>query len=139
MSYLLDTCLISEATKPKPNAAVIEWIRGAEPESLYVSVLSLGEIERGVERLGEGQRKRHLRIWLEQVREESAGRVLGIDDRVATEWGRMSARAEARGEILPVIDALLGATAAVHGLTIVTRNTSDLVRTGAPILDPWAP
>jgi len=104
---------------------------------MYLSVLTLGEIEKGIERLASSARKRALRKWLERVRTESEGRVIAVDDAIATEWGRLLARAEKRGHTLPVIDAMLGATALVRGLTVVTRNNSDIARTGASIFDPW--
>ncbi|MFI5307523.1 MAG: type II toxin-antitoxin system VapC family toxin [Polyangiales bacterium] len=139
MSYLLDTCVVSEPTKPRPSPDVIDWLRNEDPESCYLSVLTLGELEKGIERLASGARKRALRRWLETVRAEAADRVIAVDDAIATEWGRALARAEKQGQALPVIDALLGATAIVRGLTVVTRNGSDIARTGAAILDPWGP
>jgi predicted nucleic acid-binding protein len=138
VSYLLDTCVVSEPTKPRPSPAVLDWLRAVDPESCYLSVLTLGEIEKGIERLAAGGRRRALRHWLEGVRAEAVDRVVVVDDAIATEWGRLLARAEKRGDVLPVIDALLGATAIVRGLTVVTRNSSDIVRTGAAIFDPWA-
>ncbi len=137
MSYLLDTCVISEPTKPRPSASVLAWLRTVDASSLYLSVLTIGELERGVERLVDGARKRHLRRWLEDVRGESAERLLPVTDAIATEWGRVLASAEKRGRVPPVVDALIAATAIVHGLTVVTRNTSDVAGSGAPILDPW--
>jgi toxin FitB len=137
VSYLLDTCVISEPTKPKPATSVLDWIRSADSEALYLSVLTLGEIERGVARIPDSQRKRRLRNWFEQLRSESEGRILDVNEAVAIEWGRIAARAETQGITIPVVDALLGATAIVNGLTVVTRNTSDIVRTGVPVVDPW--
>jgi predicted nucleic acid-binding protein len=137
MSYLLDTCVVSEPTKPRPAASVVAWVRTARPESLYLSVLTLGELEQGIGKLSDGRRRRELTSWLESVRWAADGRILPVDDTVAIEWGRMLARSERQGQTLPVVDALLGATAIVHGLTVVTRNTSDIVRTGAQVIDPW--
>ncbi|MBI2395363.1 MAG: type II toxin-antitoxin system VapC family toxin [Deltaproteobacteria bacterium] len=137
MSYLLDTCVVSEPTKPRPSAAVLAWLRSVDPDALHVSVITIGELERGIERLPDGARRRALRGWLEQLRGEATSRLLPVTDAVATEWGRLMAAAERRGAVLPVMDALIGATAIVHGLTVVTRNTSDIGRTGAAMLDPW--
>ena len=137
MSYLVDTCVVSEPTKPRPAPGVVAWLREADPDSLFLSVLTLGEIEKGIERLLASKRKRELRRWFERVRAEAGDRMIAIDDAIAIEWGRLLAYAEKRGDVLPAIDALLGATAIVHGLTVVTRNTSDIRRSGAPILDPW--
>ena len=137
MSYLVDTCVVSEPTKPRPAPGVVAWLRDADPDSLFLSVLTLGEIEKGIERLLASKRKRELRSWFERVRAEAGDRIIAVDEAISIEWGRLLARAEKRGDVLPAIDALLGATAAVHGLTVVTRNSSDIGRTGAPILDPW--
>jgi toxin FitB len=137
MSYLLDTCVVSELTKPRPAAQVVDWLTAADAETLHLSVLTLGELEKGVERLPSSTKKSRLRQWLEQVRAEAEGRIIAIDDPIATQWGRLLARAESEGEPLPVLDALLGATAVVRGFTLVTRNTSHIARTGAAILDPW--
>jgi predicted nucleic acid-binding protein len=137
MSYLLDTCVISEQTKSRPAPSVVAWLKGADPEALHLSVLTLAELEKGVERLPVGAQKTRLRRWVGQVRAESAERIIAVDDAIATEWGRMLARAETSGHPLPVIDAMIGATAIVHGLSVVTRNTSDIARTGAAIVDPW--
>jgi toxin FitB len=138
VSYLVDTCVASEPTKPRPTPSVVAWLQEADPESLFLSVLTLGEIEKGIERLPVSKRRRELRRWFEHVRAEAADRIIAVDDVIAVEWGRLLVRAEKRGDRLPVIDALLGASAIVHGLTVVTRNSSDIRRTGAPILDPWA-
>jgi predicted nucleic acid-binding protein len=137
MSYLLDTCVVSEQTKPQPATPVVEWLRAVDPEALYLSVLTLGELEKGIERLSAGTRKVKLRKWLEELRAKSAGRIIAIDDPIATQWGHLLARTEGKGAPLPVIDALIGATAIVRGLTVVTRNRSDIARTGAAIVDPW--
>lgn len=139
MSYLLDTCVVSEPTKPRPAAPVLAWLRSVDAGSMHLSVLTIGELERGIERLADGARKRGLRSWLEELRGEAQERLLPVTDAIATEWGRLLASAEKRGGVLPVVDALIGATAIVHGLTVVTRNTSDIARTGAAILDPWRP
>jgi toxin FitB len=137
VSYLLDTCVVSEPTRPRPATSVIAWLQSTAPESLYLSVLTLGELEKGIERLSDGRRRKQLRQWLQAIRVASEERILGVDDAIATEWGRMLARGENQGRPLPVIDALLAATAIVHGLTVVTRNSSDIARTGAALLDPW--
>jgi predicted nucleic acid-binding protein len=139
MSYLVDTCVLSELTYPRPAAAVVAWLREADPDSLYVSSLTLGEIEKGVERLATGSKKARLRRWAEELCTEWRDRIVSVDEVVAIEWGRLLARAETRGQSLPVIDALIGASAVVRGLTVVTRNESDIARTGAAIFDPWQP
>ena len=99
----------------------------------------MGELEKGIERLAAGKRKQELRAWLERIQTTTEGRVLDVDSPVAREWGRLLARAEQQGQPLPAIDALIAATAVVHGLVVVTRNTADMVPTGARVLNPWQP
>lgn len=137
MSYLIDTCALSEFTKARPAASVDAWFAGVADGSDYVSVLTLGELEKGITKLTSSRRRSTLERWFADLRERFAGRILGIDESIALEWGRLSARCEATGQPVPVIDALLGATAIVNGLSVVTRNASDIARTGAPIIDPW--
>lgn len=103
----------------------------------YVSVLTIGELEKGIARLGSTKRRAELERWFAEIRTRFAGRTLDVDTAVALEWGRLSARADTSGKTVPVIDALIAATAIVHGLTIVTRNASDIARAGAPVIDPW--
>ena len=137
MGYLIDTCALSEFTKPRPSASVDRWFASVADGHEFVSVLTLGELEKGISKLGSTRRRTDLERWFGALRERFDGRVLGIDDAVALEWGRLSARVERDGRPVPVVDALIAATAIVHGLAVVTRNTSDIVRTGAPVVDPW--
>jgi predicted nucleic acid-binding protein len=137
VKYLLDTCVLSEMTKPRPSESVVRWLERAAEDALAVSVLTVGELEKGVRRLAAGERRRALERWLEEICRGYSERLVDVGAEVATEWGRIAAKAEGRGEPLPVIDALIGATAIVHRLTVVTRNTADIGRTGARVLDPW--
>jgi hypothetical protein len=137
MAYLLDTCAISEFTRPKPSRTVEAWFATLPEGRDFVSVLTIGELEKGIASLTSSRRRTSLEKWFGELRDRLAGRVLPIDDAVALEWGRMSARAHAAGAPLAVIDSLIAATAIVHGLTVVTRNVVDMVRTGVPIIDPW--
>lgn len=138
MSFLLDTCVISELAREAPATGVLAWIESAEESTLFLSVLTFGELEKGIARLPSSARRRKIEAW---VRDELAGRfsgrVLPIDRAVAERWGQISGASEARGKPLPVIDALIAATAVVHGLTVVTRNTTDFERCGVKCLDPW--
>jgi hypothetical protein len=102
-------------------------------------VLTLGELEKGVAKLATSKRRAALERWFAELRDRFATRVIPVDEAVALEWGRISARSELAGRPLPSIDALIAATAIVHGLRLVTRNASDIARTGAPIVDPWEP
>ncbi|HWO22256.1 MAG TPA: type II toxin-antitoxin system VapC family toxin [Kofleriaceae bacterium] len=137
MSYLLDTCALSEFTKPKPAPSVDQWFASTPDDATFISVLTLGELEKGIHRLTSSKRRSTLERWFSDLRDRFEGRILGLDEACALEWGRISARCEAAGQPIPVVDALLAATAIVHGLGIVTRNTSDIARAGAPIIDPW--
>ena len=124
--------------KRRPHAGVVAWLTEVDEASICVSVLTLGEIEKGIEKLPDGKRNRALAAWLRAaLRERFAGRILEVSEDIALSWGRIQGSAEARGEALPVVDSLLAATARVHDLTVVTRNDTDVARAGAPTLDPW--
>ena len=139
MNYLLDTCVISELIKPRPDKKVIRWIDGVDERKLFLSVLTLGELEKGIARLPESARKEDLRRWLEQdLAARFAGRIIPIDAAVAAAWGRMQGAAELVGVRLPVIDALMAASAQVCRMSVVTRNVADLERCGTTVINPWA-
>ncbi len=138
MSYLLDTCVISELARPAPDAGVVRWLEQADETGLYLSVLTLGELEKGIARLAASARRKKIESWVrEELAERFSGRLLAVDQRVAERWGRLSGDSESRGEPLPVIDALIAATSLVHGLEVATRNTADLERCGALCFNPW--
>ncbi len=103
-----------------------------------MSVLTLGELRKGIDRLSEGARRTRLENWLDcDLRLRFSGRWLSVDEEVAERWGLIMANAANRGLALPVIDGLIAATALIHGMTVVTRNVSDLQGTGAPVMNPW--
>jgi hypothetical protein len=136
VSYLIDTNVISELARPKPAASVMAWFAEVADEDLHLSVLTLGELRRGVERLPPGTRKEKLRTWLEDELPAWFGaRLLLVDASVADIWGRLQAAAE---RTLPAIDSLLAATAIHHGLRLVTRNTADFEVAALRIVDPWS-
>ena len=138
MRYLLDTCVLSELVKPKPEAAVVGWVEGQDEHRLFLSVITLGELHKGVAKLPAGRRREQLETWIEEdLAGRFRGRVLPVDSAVAATSGVILGEAEVGGRSLPVIDALIGATAKVHGCVVVTRNVADLERTGAEVLDPW--
>ena len=135
MSYLIATCVISELVRPKPDAAVLDWFANTPDEALFLSVLTLGEIRKGVEKLPEPQRREKLRIWLEHdLRDWFGPRILPIGPDVADHWGRLLAQA---GRPVPAIDSLLAATALHHDLRLVTRNTKDFNYAGLEAINPW--
>ena len=138
MNYLLDTCVIAELARPIPAPRVLEWVESAEESALYLSVLTFGELEKGIARLPASARRRKIEAWVrEELSERFSGRVLAIDATVAERWGQWSGLSEVRGKPLPVIDALIAATALVQGLEVVTRNTADFERCGAHCVNPW--
>lgn len=134
MSYLIDTNVLSELRRRDPDVNVVRWMADRPATTLYLSVLTLGELRKGVEGLPEGNRKRRLLDWLEvELPTFFAGRILPVDATVAVRWGRLLAQA---GRPLPAIDSLLAATALAHGLTLVTRNLRDFQHPDLTVLDP---
>lgn len=135
MSYLIDTCAVSELARPTPEPRVVQWFNAAPPTALFVSVLTLAEIRKGVEKLPDGQRRARIAAWLDiELPEWFGDRVLSVDAAVADEWGRLTAQVT---PALPAVDGLIAATALHHRLTIVTRNVNDFSRSGADIVNPW--
>lgn len=138
MRFLIDTNVVSELLRTAPSDRVMAWLNAQPPLDVAMSVLTIGEIERGMALLPAGRRRTALERWIGQdVPQQFQGRLLAVDEAVAREWGRLSARSSTSGRTLPVIDGLLLATAAVHGLTFVTRNESDCAARGIPVLNPW--
>lgn len=136
--FLLDTNVISELTKPRPEPRVTSWIRKTSEELLYLSVLTLGEIRKGIVKVAEPSRRMSLESWLDRdVVLRFAGRILAVDQRIADRWGQISGWAALRNKPIPVIDSLLAATALEHNLILVTRNTNDVAGHGAEIFNPW--
>lgn len=138
--FLLDTNCISEAVRVRPDPNVENWVRAAEQELLYLSVLTLGEIRKGLAGLAQGKRRTRLETWLEvELQFRFSGRILPIDVGVADRWGLLEADAKRKGKPLSTIDGLLAATAVHHNLTIVTRNVGDFNGLSVPVLNPWEP
>lgn len=138
MKYLLDTCLISELVKKEPIAAVVNWLDEQDEQALFLSVLTLGELQKGINKLSGSTRKDELQAWVEHdLAERFAGRILDLDMETALAWGMLQGDAERRGEKLPVMDSLIAATATAHGLIVVTRNVKDIERCRAKVFNPW--
>ena len=138
--FLLDTNCISELVRPKPDPRVIEWMEAADEAMLYLSVLTVGEIRKGLAGLAQGKRRTHLETWLEvELQARFAGRIVPIDASIADRWGLIAAEAKRKGKALSVIDGLLAATALHHNLTVVSRNVSDFMNTQVQVLNPWEP
>ena len=137
MSYLIDTNVISELRKgARADLRVVDWFAGLAEDDLYLSVLTVGEIRKGIERIRLRDRRAaaSLERWLHEVIDAHRDRILPIDQTVAEEWGRLNVP-----DPLPVVDGLLAATAAVHGLVLATRNVKNLLRTGVSLLNPFEP
>lgn len=137
--FLLDTNVISELVRPKPEPAVISWINAADESLLYLSVLTLGEIRKGIASVRAASRRAALENWYSgELLARFSGQILPIDESVADRWGRLTASAAARKHTLPVIDGLLAATAIDHNLTFVTRNTKDVSMLDVSLFNPWS-
>ncbi len=130
--YLIDTNVVSEARRGSPQATA--WLRSVDPHGIHLSALTLGEIMRGIalKQKSDPKAAGHLAAWLRKLRHDHADRILPVDDQIAVEWGRISA-IRPRGDI----DGLIAATAIVHDLILVTRNTADFDDTGASVINPW--
>lgn len=133
--YLLDTNALSEGARPTPNTGYLAWVGATLIEETFISIITLAEIEFGIERLPEGGRRRRLQAWRNDIVDRAyRGRVVPVDASVATAWAKIEARAP---KTIPAFDALIAATALAHGLTVVTRNERNFRTTGVTLLNPW--
>jgi predicted nucleic acid-binding protein len=136
--FLLDTNCISELVRVKPEPSVLEWMEAADEGLLYLSVLTLGEIRKGLAGLPQSKRRTRLEAWLEvELQARFSGRILPIDAAVADRWGVLASDAKRKGKALSTIDALLAATALHYNLTVVSRNVSAFANKQVPVLNPW--
>jgi len=138
MNFLLDTNVITEPMKAQPNAGVLAWLAKVDEDSVFLSVVTITELRYGVERLAVGRRRDRLDGWLRKdLSSRFEGRILPIDLEIADACGRLVARSESAGRPIEPRDAFIAATAAVHGLTLVTRNASDFEATVKAVVTPW--
>ena len=136
--YLLDIDCISEVVRPNPEPRVLSWLEATDERLLYLSVLTLGEIRKGVAALPQSKRRRRLESWLElELQSRFSGRVLPIDAAIADRWGILTVEARQKGLGIATIDGLLAATALHFNLTLVSRNINDFASTPVLLLDPW--
>jgi predicted nucleic acid-binding protein len=136
--FLLDTNCISELIRLKPEPRVVEWMEAADEAMLYLSVLTVGEVRKGLAGLAQGKRRAHLETWLAvELQARFAGRILPIDAAIADRWALIAAEAKRRGKALPIIDGLLAATALHHNLTVISRDTTDFSNAQVQVLNPW--
>lgn len=138
MSYLLDTCVLSDLASKRPDPHVLHWIDSIDPDRVYMSVVTVGEIQKGIEKLRDAGRKEILTAWLhEDLLVRFQDRLTVLDTPILLAWGTLMARLEAQGRPMPAIDSLLAATALYHRFVLVTRNEADFQHTGLVILNPW--
>lgn len=137
--FLLDTNVLSEfKRRGAPDPRVSDWLKATDPDLLWASVLSFGEIRKGIERLAAGKRRTELEAWVEHDLEQwFEERVLQVTKAIAERWGVLSARALGKGTPLPNIDGLIAASAIEHDLTLVTRNVKNFIGLGVAIFNPW--
>jgi predicted nucleic acid-binding protein len=134
----LDTCVISELIKKEKNNKVVKWIKKRKESSLFISVLTVGEIQKGISKLPDSYKKEYLKTWIDNdLKKRFAGRILEITEEIATSWGEIQAKSESEGKKMPAIDSLIAATAIKNNLTVVTRNEKDIENSGCKSINPW--
>ena len=137
MKALLDTNILAELVKPNGNPAVHAALAEIPTANVFLSVLTVGEIVKGIALLAPGAKKKHLTKWLAGIESDYGERVLPLDSETARIWGELTARAQKKGIIVPPTDGLIAATALRHGLHVMTRNTKDFEASGVLVIDPW--
>jgi predicted nucleic acid-binding protein len=138
MNYLLDTCVISEFVARLPTEKVVSWLAKLDPETVYLSVVTLGEIQKGIEKLPDSKRKEALRIWMkDDLLVRFHDRLLPLEIGEMLTWGTLISKIEAQGAPMPLIDSLIAATALHHDLVVVTRDQNDFAPSGVRLLNPW--
>ncbi len=138
MNYLLDTCVISEFVAPQPTGKVVNWLAKLDPETVFLSVVTLGEIQKGIEKLPASKRKEALRTWLkEDLLVRFHDRLLPLEIGEMLAWGTLISKVEAKGAPMPLIDSLIAATALHHDLVVVTRDQDDFAPSGVRLINPW--
>ena len=138
MKVLLDTCVISELVTKKPNPGVIDFVDSLDADNVFLSVITIGEITKGIEKLPNSRRKTNLRTWLQDdLLVRFYDNIIPLDTDIITSWGELTAHLELQGKPMPAIDSLIAATALAGKMTLVTRNVSDFNAAGVEILNPW--
>lgn len=138
MSYLLDTCALSEMVKKVPDPGFTQWITGQRSDSLYISVVSIAEIRQGIVRLADVNKQKRLRNWILGIKEKYQSRLLPVDVAVAETYGQIQGKAMKKGRPVSVQDCWIAATALTHSLPVVTRDDAGLASTRALVFNPWA-
>lgn len=138
MNYLLDTCVISELVKLSPDERVIDWINSTPNERLFLSVITIGEVRKGLTKLPNSKKKNQLTNWLNTLLEDYQSRIYSIDLTVAENWGIIQGKAENDGNPIASVDAMIASVAYTYNLILVTRNEKDFISSNVTILNPWA-
>lgn len=140
MSFLIDTCCISELSKKQPDRNVVSWFSSHDETEMHLSVITFGELIKGVEKLSASKKKAELNQWISyDLKQRFRNRILDISMTEVKKWGEILAVCGNKGTPVPAIDALIASTALVHDLTVVTRNNNDMQPTGVDIVNPWKP
>ena len=137
MNYLLDTCLFSEFKKPHPEPKVINWLAGQMEETLFLSVITIGEIQKGIAGLVTSKKRTDLENWLQSLIIRYDGRILPLGTAEMLFWGETIIKLEKKGRVLPFMDSLIAATALTHNLVLITKNEADFSNTGVKVLNVW--
>ena len=137
MRTLVDTCVLSEVQRKQGNPQVRERFEALAEEDIYLSVLTLGEIRKGIDKLRASAKKRSLSVWFDQLVLSAEQRILPIDLETAVIWGEVAAKCEKQGKTIPAVDGLIAATALRYGLHLMTRNVTDFESTGVMLVNPW--
>lgn len=138
MNYLLDTCVLSEFTRRQPDQRVVDWVDSIDEEKLFISVITIGEIQRGIERLPDSHRKTELLVWMNTgLLTRFAGRMVVLDAPTMFVWGSLVARLESIGLPVGVMDSLILASALQNNLIVATRNVADFLPGGVQVINPW--
>jgi predicted nucleic acid-binding protein len=138
VNFLLDTCAISELISKRPDPRVLSWIDSIDPDRVYLSIVTIGEVQKGIEKLRDSSRKEILKSWLQdELLVRFRDRLAPLDLATILQWGTLTGRLEAQGATMPAVDSLLAATA-LHGhYVLVTRNEEDFLRSGVQLFNPW--
>jgi predicted nucleic acid-binding protein len=134
---MLDSCVLSELVKIAPNAHVVEWLEARQSYELCISAMTLGELERRINKLSPSKRRSSLNLWLQKLESGFEDRILAFDAKAAKIWSQMTVDAEASGKSMAAFDSIIAATARAHGCKLVTRNVRDFKSAGVEMIDPW--
>lgn len=139
MNYLLDTCVLSEYVKKYPNTQVINWLDDRDETSLYVSILSIAELKKGIIRIQNSQPNRYQRLWnwLQKLEQRFNSRIVPLDNNIINTWATICGQSEAKGNKLPIMDSLIAATAYQYDMVVITRNVADFTFSSIEVFSPW--